>query len=155
MSKYVYAEAPDVKDVARRLIPLYHPHLNDPEVPVRIEYLFVDPPPESKGKVVLGKCSKITGKHAFLAGQDNGEQSPFFVIEISEKAWHLIDDAAKEALVDHELCHAGASLGKHGETKLSIIPHDVEEFACIVERHGLWEQGLADFIKAALAGQEA
>lgn len=154
--KYVYAKAPDVAAVAQRIIPLYHARLCDPENPVRIDYLFVDPPPESRGQVKWGKCEVITGLKAYLAAEeDDGTQTPFFVVSIADKVWQVLNDAQREALVDHELCHAGVNVGEHGELKLSIIPHDVEEFAVIVERHGLWESEIKRLVDAALGRETA
>ena len=34
--------------------------------------------------------------------------------------------------------------------KLSVKPHDLEEFSCIVRRHGLWREDIEDFVNAAL-----
>lgn len=150
----VYSEAPAVAEVARRLIPLYHPHLCDPELPVRIDYIFVDPPPESKGKTVFGRARKTPALTAYLANEAEGDQTPFFVVEIAAAAWELLDENARVALVDHELCHLGVSRGEHGELKLYMIPHDLEEFVCVVERHGLWEQSCRAFVEAALKNRD-
>lgn len=156
----VFSEAPEVAELAREIIRKDHPHLDAEDI--RIVYLFVDPPPESKGKLVFGRCRKVTGLNAFLAREnaprDEDEEpdfgDPFFVIEIAERVWQVLEPHQRRALVDHELCHAAVIRDEEDVPKLSIRPHDVEEFTDIVNRHGLWEEGLQDFVAEALATQQ-
>ena len=58
-----YSKADEVREVARDLIVNYHTHLMN----TRIEYLFIDPPPKSKGQVVWGSVKVISGEYAYLA----------------------------------------------------------------------------------------
>lgn len=87
-----------------------------------------------------------------------------FIIVINHDAWHNLLPDAKAALVDHELCHIArkARTVLDPETKTlvnrwaeaedpdswSIREHDVEEFADIIRRHGLWETGVERFAEA-------
>jgi len=143
-----------VKQIAEDLIPKYHQHLIDFDV--RIEYVFIDKTPKAKGREVWGTCRKISNLNAFLAnGQDGSD--PFFVITISEPVWEVLPPKSKIALVDHELCHAWAEAQQDEETdgsedvvKLSLRPHDLEEFSCVVRRHGLWRDDIQAFVDAAL-----
>jgi len=143
-----------VKQIAEDLIPKYHQHLIDFDV--RIEYVFIDKTPKAKGREVWGTCRKISNLNAFLAnGQDGSD--PFFVITISEPVWEVLPPKSKVALVDHELCHAWAEAQQDEETdgsedvvKLSLRPHDLEEFSCVVRRHGLWRDDIQAFVDAAL-----
>jgi len=100
-----YQPAPDVEDVARRLVNDYHSHLSS----VRIDYVFTTEQLKEKGKVVWGRAKKVTGLNAWLASEDRGSdaESPeeFFVVEIHLGTWLMIDEKSRRALVDHELHH--------------------------------------------------
>lgn len=165
MAQAKYFDAPEVKEVAEQLIPKYHQHLLDFQVKIR--YVFVDKTPMSKGKEVWGTCRKITGLSAHL--EDSKSDEPFFVITISKDIWDVLPPDKREALVDHELCHAWAEVKQSDDeadadadaeieqdnpVKLSVKPHDLEEFSCIVRRHGLWRESVADFVEAALKAKK-
>lgn len=157
-----YSPAPEVRKIAEDLIPKYHAHLDEA---ARIEYVFRDEAANDGGKTVFGKARKVVGLNAYLAADQYFEQptlegheaetvktpiaQDFFVLEIAADVWKHLDDNQREALVDHELCHFGLSFNDEGERKLSIIPHDVEEFASVVRRHGLWRVDVEQFINAA------
>ena len=144
-----YDPAPSVKAIADDLIPKYHPHLLD--FSVKMEYRFVDKIPKKGGKEVWGSCRKISALPASLA-QDNVDGDPFFVIVISAPIWDVLPDDKRRALVDHELCHALAEYNEDDENpavKLSTKPHDLEEFSCIIRRHGMWRDDIKDFIETA------
>lgn len=159
-----YFESPEVKAIAEELIPQYHQHLIDFQVKLR--YLFVNKTPKSGGKEVWGTCRKVSGINAYLEGGESDE--PFFVITISKDVWDILPPDKRIALVDHELCHAAAEVKQAKEeadvsgqevdnqietdhpVKLSINPHDLEEFSCIVRRHGLWREEIEEFVSAAL-----
>ncbi len=150
-----YMVSDEVKKVADGVIKNYHPHLNG----VDIVYLFQNKRdratgaaviPKSKGKPVLGVAKLVTGLNAFLVSgatrTDGDEIDPFFVLLITKPAWDRMKAKQREALVDHELCHMGID----DETgKPTLLPHDLEEFNAIVRRHGLWEEGVEAFFKAA------
>jgi predicted metallopeptidase len=153
MAQANYRPAPEVKEIAEDLIQKYHQHLLD--FSVKLEYVFVDKTPKSKGREVWGTCRKVSSLNAFLANEQEGTD-PFFVIVISEPVWDILPPNSKAALVDHELCHAWAEASQKEDTdgsedvvKLSIQPHDLEEFSCIVRRHGLWREDVETFVKAA------
>lgn len=148
----MYMPAPEVADIAADLIDTVDRH-SDLEH-VRIDYVFIDEAPTSKGRIVLGRARKVTGLNALLAGsahqgRTDGMQQPdpFFVVEIAHDYWtQVLTGAQQRALVDHELCHCDVEEHEDpmraGEWKLSIVGHDVEEFSCVVQRHGLWDVGL-------------
>lgn len=151
MAKATYRPASTVKKVAEELIEKYHQHLLDYKV--KLEYVFVDKTPKSKGREVWGTCRKITGLNAFLS---NDAEEPYFVIVISEPVWDVLPPDKRRALVDHELCHAWAEADQNEDTdgsedviKLSVNPHDCEAFNAEIRRHGLWRDGLEELIKAA------
>jgi len=157
MSQAKYFEATDVSEIAEDLISKYHQHLID--FSVRIRYVFVDKTLTSGGKDVWGTCRKVSGLNAYLEGKNDDGES-FFVITISKEIWNILPLEKKKALVDHELCHAWAELKKSKKkdedpnvdchVKLGIKTHDLEEFSCIVRRHGLWREDIEDFVESAL-----
>lgn len=143
----------EVEAVAWPLIRNFHKHLANE----RIVYLFRSEPEKIGGKTALGTARKISGLNAFLAGQfgeafqsdllaggDSQEPEAFFVMQIWEFGWARMGDAARIALVDHELCHFFAE-----DDKLTIQPHDLEEFVAVVHRHGLWRPDVEEFVRVA------
>jgi hypothetical protein len=100
------------------------------------------------GHVVLGKCIKASDLQRELVDWD-------FVILLNHEVWTATEftKEKKMALLDHELCHAELALDKEGEPKVDasgrkqyrIRKHDIEEFQCIVSRHGLWKRDLERF----------
>jgi predicted metallopeptidase len=160
MAQAKYFEAPEVEEIAVDLIEKYHQHLS--EYSVKIRYVFSDKTPNSKGKEVWGTCRKVSGLNAYLEGNSPDGES-FFVITISKEIWDILPKDKKIALVDHELCHAWAEVKQKKDdsdsdeeletdnpVKLGIKPHDLEEFSCIVRRHGLWRDDIQEFVEAAL-----
>jgi hypothetical protein len=161
-----FYEAPEIENIAVGLIEKYHQHLID--FKVKIRYLFVSKTSKSKGKEVWGTCRKVTGLNAYLEGGSQDDE-PFFVITISQDVWDILPPEKREALVDHELAHASAEvkqakdeadadvdseIEQDNPVKLSIKPHDLEEFSCIVRRHGLWREDIKEFVEAALRTKE-
>lgn len=144
----VYRHASAVKAIAEKLIADHHNHLDG----THIEYVFRDKAANSGGKEVWGKARKISGLNAYLAG-DIGEGvdvEDFFVIEIAEDVWRILDGDQRVALVDHELHHCTIAINDDNVvTGLAIAPHDLEEFKAVVERHGLWRPDITEFLKAA------
>jgi hypothetical protein len=136
-----YSPAPEVEEIALRLIKKYYPELSASDI--RIEYVFRSEALKTRGKQVLGKARKVTGLNAHLAQRD-GDESEFFVLEIAADIWKLLTAAQQEALVDHELMHFVVK----EDFTLAIRAHDLEEFATIVRRHGLWQPDVEFFAKA-------
>jgi len=138
-----YRKAADVAKIGDDLVANEpdHAHLRG----VRIEYLFRDKPATHGGRIVLGSARRVGGMGAVLgdlkrhAGNVTESPRPLFVIEVPETIWQVLDDDKRRALVDHELMHCRATRDEDtGEHVLKIRPHDFEEFAAILRRHGLW-----------------
>lgn len=84
---------------------------------------------ESKGQVVLA-TAQIPPENIKPLLDDNYH----FVIFIAEDKWVWLSEHQRRALIDHELCHCCFD----GEP--SLRGHDYEEFAQVVDRHGLWRK---------------
>src|SRR5205085_953310 len=81
-----YARAPEVAEIAKRLIELFHPHL----VGVRIEYVWVSKPPVIGGRPRAACMRKVSGLYAYLATPGSeGEPKPFFVMEVCLPLWRV------------------------------------------------------------------
>lgn len=102
------------------------------------------------GHPVLGSCKKASDCDFELAGYD-------FVITLASDSWDELTAAQKAAVMDHECSHAGVELNEDGsiktdddgKTKWRIVPHDLEEFAGVVERHGVYLADIQRFVEAA------
>lgn len=141
--------APDVRRIAETLIAKHHKHLTG----IRMEYLFLSEASRRNGKITLGTARKITGYNALLStpsviGDPEGtsEGLEYFLITIAADTWELLPDKARIALVDHELAHCAIDRNDDGEVSLSLRNHEIEEFAAILRRHGLWKPDLTDFM---------
>ena len=148
-----YWRADEVEEIAQKLIPEHHDHLARHDVTIRC--VFRDPPAKARGRLVLGKARKISGLNAHLVGleQDDELHEPvdFFVIEVSHRAWEILTEAQRVALVDHELSHFDVEIPDDAEEdrKLLVVGHDLEEFTAVVRRHGLWRPDVEAFAKVA------
>jgi len=134
-----WRKAPDyVLDITKRLIALYHEPLKD----ARIGVIMRSEAPTVGGQFVLGGAEKVSAKAQVHAPYD-------FIIWLSADRWGLLAPLQKEALIDHELCHCQWN---DIEGKAAIRPHDIEEFAEILERYGYWwphAEGVADAAQQA------
>lgn len=149
-----YSPAPEAEAIARELIADYHPHLETQ----RVDLIFRSEAAKKHGKFQLGAARKVSGLPAYLdhaasqraQGRLGRHVGPplgcedFFVIELAQPEWEHLTPAQRRALVDHELCH----LGVDEDGNSSIVSHDVEEFGAVLERHGLWEPDVSQFIRA-------
>ena len=109
--------------------------------------------PDKDGHLVLGMCHKTSDLMKEFADYD-------FVILLNKEVWNdeKFDKKKKYALLDHELCHAAPSYDKYAKHKKDergryvyrSRHHDVEEFHCIVKRHGVWKRDLEVFAEALL-----
>lgn len=109
------------------------------------------------GHLVLGRCKRATALDRELHAWD-------FVILLNEAFWtdESVDDAQREALLDHELCHCGVKYGDDGEpvedergrVVYRVRKHDLEEFSEIASRHGTWKKNIEDFWRALQRGRQ-
>lgn len=134
--------ATEAEDIGRELIREHHPHLTNS----KIVYLFRTEAVKKNGKTLAGSARKVSGLSAFLASEDplSAKGAPFFVIEIWKGGWDKMEEPKHLALVDHCLCRCWVE-----DDKLSLHDPDVEEFAAVIHRHGLYRQDVEDFAKVA------
>jgi len=124
-----------VLKMAQEIIDKYHEPLRD----ALIGFLFRSEPGMSNGRTVMGMAKKVSEANKILLELD-------FIIWLSRPDWQGFEPSQRRALLDHELCHCAGDIYDGWK----IRGHDVEEFAQIIERHGLW---LYDLQRAALAIQ--
>lgn len=158
-----YERAPEVQAIAEKLLDEVPDH--KPLVDARIEYVWRDKATKSKGRICLAKARRLSGLNAFLYNAamglaDSVANEPLFVIEVAADTWARLRPEQRIALVDHELCHCTAEFDDDGELVLGMRGHDLEEFAAVVHRHGLWKSDVATFgaevaEQLALAVEEA
>ena len=127
--------------LAQELIKAHHPNLAD----ARIGILFRSEAPISGGKRTLGQASTVTAKWLPLL------REPYdFIIWLAADAWEELDPRQRRALLDHELYHCHLD----NEGKAEMRPHDIEEFAEIIQRYGFW-RGDSDRVALAVQGRLA
>lgn len=134
-----FSVAETVETIANGLIPNYHPELAD----ARILYVFTDKAGTKNGRELFGKAKKVSGLWEWALEKD-------FVIEVAGDKWNELDGNQRNALVDHLLeCCTGEEDEESGEMKWKIRDPEVQEFASILKRYGVWHQGLASFVSIA------
>lgn len=94
-------------------------------VDCRIKYLMSDKKKMSNRKVVYADCEKVKDKFKALIGVD-------FIITFYEPNIDGLSQEQMEILMWHELKHIGFE-----NDKCFIIPHDIEDFANIIEQYGI------------------
>lgn len=150
-----YSQAHDVAKIGSDLIEKYHPHLKGR----RVEFLYSAKAKKTNGKTALGWAEVVSGLAAYF-GQDGAEREseigqPFFCITIWTDAWfYILSQKQRVALVDHDLCHLQVEekynkLGILTETNFKLIGHDLEEFADVVKRHGVWLEDIQKLLDEA------
>lgn len=155
-----FRPASEAQRIAEDLISKYYPEIEESEVEIR--YIFRDECGKKGGREILGTCSKVSGRAAFLAqnGKPSEDYIPpkelaFYVLEFAEDLWKGLTPEQRIALVDHELAHILIEPPENEDDgwTLKTISHDVEEFAAVIQRHGLWKpdlQWFADQTRAAM-----
>ncbi len=131
-----------------RIVAEHHEHLIEANIALAWNLSWSADP---DGRLILGKCKKVDDLGRQLHGFD-------FVILLNKDAWAEMDTAMRRALLDHELCHAQVKLDKNedivhdenGKIVYRCRKHDLEEFRDIVRRHGMWDDGIRDFVREAV-----
>lgn len=100
------------------------------ELGVDIGYVTSEEAPERNGKKKCAECIALK----------KAEQKQFYphdyLIKVYEPNVAYMNDMQKAILMEHELLHINASQDDKGELKLGIRPHDIEDFASIIDKYG-------------------
>lgn len=136
-----FSMAEDVAQIANGLIPNHHPEL----ATARIGFVHVDKVGMKNGRELWGKARRVSGLWEFYTEKD-------FIIEVATDIWNESTQEQRVALVDHllERC-TGEEDEKSGAIKWGIREPDIHEFTTILERHGVWHDGLLAFVQVAQA----
>lgn len=98
------------------------------ELDIKVGYVKSYEAKTNKGKEVLADCRKVKAIYQCFIPYD-------FIITVYEpNIEHLTSNQIK-ALLWHELCHIGINEQTLALT-YRIIPHEIEEFYCIIDRLG-------------------
>ena len=128
----------DVLKMADKIREENHPGIAD----ARIAFVFVPKGAVRGGKKRIGVAQKLSAVSHMLSGYD-------FVIRLSKDVWEALKEPERLAALDHELCHCAPKEDENGMwTGWEIRHHDVEEFAEIIERHGLWKPDVQDVARS-------
>jgi hypothetical protein len=108
--------------------------------------------PDVDGHVILGQCRKVSDLDREIVDAYD------FIIILNKEWWDdpLVTDQQRNALLDHECCHAAVkrdeagdvAIDERGRTVYRIRKHDVEDFAEIADRHGCYKRDLEAFAAA-------
>jgi len=124
----------EAEQIARELISQYHGHL----VNANITFLTTNQQRKKRGKPVEATTKKVDPVLNYFSKAD-------FLVIIDETHWMYLDESAKRALIDRQLCYCGVN----EKGKWVIWPTDIECFIGEVQRHGLWREDVRVFVEAA------
>jgi len=137
------------------LVAEHHPDLADARIALAWRDGWTE---DADGRLRLGQTKKASDLDRDLHGFD-------FVILLNHEVWNRIAFTERQmrALLDHELCHCAVAKDKNGEVKMDergrpvwrLRKHDIEEFAEVVARHGLWRHELEKFVAVAMEKTKA
>ena len=121
------------------------------ETGLDIAYVFetkaFDPLKEEFKPHTIAKVTKASPLWRVLGDHD-------LVIQFRQAFWDAFDVNQRRAVLHHELTHIEVDEpGSDGRPKISLRPHDVEDFALTVRRFGTVLPGRALFAKAILDWQ--
>lgn len=111
-----------VISAAADLIKRWHPHLRD----ARIGFIYRSEPAISNGRNVNAGVNLVPAKMQVMVEYD-------FMIWVAKDFWEARDTVTQNKALDHILCHCAYD---DPGSKWYIRPHDIEEFADIIERYG-------------------
>ena len=109
------------RDVINNFVELSHIKTSD----IKIAFLESDKKKKSRGNLVFGECEKVVDKNKWAIPYD-------FTITIFKPNISHFSEEQIRILLFHELLHIGIS----DKGKLSIVPHDLEDFKLIIDKFG-------------------
>jgi hypothetical protein len=127
----------DLYALRDRLIATSHPHLAEARVALAWRWGWT---PNRDGRLTLGQCRKASGLDRELHQYD-------IVILLNGEAWADLSGQQREAVLDHELCHAAVDEDEGGEPRRDtrgrvvyrvrghdLYRADLESFAAVCAR---------------------
>ena len=132
--KKKFFPAPDVKEMAQKLIGKYHGILRE----AKFSYVYKDATWNKDGKPCAGELKVMSPYVHVLTGYDYG-------IIINYKYWLQLETPLREAILDHLLSSCFADEDKEGNIKWKKIKPTVNEFPEVIVRHGAYTQELKNF----------
>jgi hypothetical protein len=131
-----YLPAPDLESIAQDLIGQY-PELA-PLNKWSVVYLWKRQGGTSNNMATLGRCIRVSGLTKYFTDTT-------WVIWLAADHLNLMNFTRLqvEALLHHELLHAGEDEDSNGNAKPTPVAHDFEGFGMNVARYGAWSQSLS------------
>lgn len=93
---------------------------------IKIGYVESDKDKMSNGKIIYADCNKVQSLYKAYTDYD-------FIIRMYGPNVIMLNEEQIEILMYHELMHVG--MDDNGNMR--IVPHDVEDFRCILDEYGL------------------
>ena len=122
-----------VRQICEEVLDVYSEDFSDLNTAIdlglRIGYCLSDKEKTSRGRRILGECQKVPEEWLGFAPYD-------FLITFYEPNLAGKTQEQLTALAYHELMHAGAQVDEDGTIRLSITPHDQEDFRRVLDRFG-------------------
>lgn len=96
------------------------------ESDIKIGYVVSDKAKKKDDRIIFAECHKVKAIYKAYIDYD-------FIIVFYEPHTMLMDDKQLEILMYHELLH----VGMEDNGTLKLVPHDIEDFKCILDEYGL------------------
>ena len=126
MSKGNYEIAKDLEALAVEVI-RERPDLSViSENGLSIAFIRSDVKKKGKNKIIFADCRKVSEVYTAFIHYD-------FIITFYEPNVALLDEDKIKVLMWHELKHCGVD--EKGNPY--VVPHDIEDFSCIIKEYGL------------------
>jgi len=136
----MYCVADEPAQIATRLIAEVRDHTDIRHLQfAEILWLYTSKALKDRGRSVVAKVTKVSELAQAMMVGDSDEGVPDFVVVVSADKWETLTEQQQAAVVDHELCHmymADCAIP-------TLLPHDLQEFRGVVERHGLYTSDLS------------
>ena len=132
-----YKRQTDIASQTTSVIGKWHLHLKA----YRLVAVGVTGGMKSKDKTVFAKVKVASAMEECLGRCD-------IILQVNMEIWVNLNGRERRALLDHEMCHVREIADKDGGKRLTVVHHDIGEFAAIINRHGLWDSDLKRFFKA-------
>lgn len=122
----MFTDAPELQALAQKVMEKHKEEFGLIMSNCAIRYLWSDKAKKSNNGYVYADTTRVNDKMKAISGVD-------FIITFYEPNCAKLDDERMEILMHHELKHIGYD--EDGNCK--IIPHDVNDFASIIQEHGV------------------